>query len=627
MPERKLHVFLCHASQDKPVVRELYQRLLAEGWIDPWLDVRNLLPGQDWRVVIEEAVESADNVIICLSNNSVSKEGYVQREMKYAQEISLEKPEGTIFLIPLRLDECEAPRGLRLIHWTNYFGIQKEQSYEDLLKSLQTRLEEKIRKEAEEKERLEVLERSRLAAEEDARKKAEEKAQKKAEQKARREARLRAQEEAQRVKTLLEEKQRLESELSKSEAILNDELEEKKRLQASLEEKTELSRKQLEERTRVERELQEKINIQEEARQGAEEARKNVEKKLEEEKQKKDNLSKRVAFENTLRKILTNGIVVGIVTLALLPLGFVSDLLILILLPIVSAIVTAYRLVKTLSQLSNTQIVWACSAGGLVSSFPFICSTGVMLSNSFGGAVWAFPLLISMVGGGLLGYYLSRKNRVAVIETLIGKIVKKLSSAATYVFILLLKLAAPFIASYAFYLLSGVLVLKQRYGFPTDLTNLVSSYGTQMAMLNAVFVSAIYVVAGLFVLLKTWLSKKKLPSANKSNTHDSSRGGNDSGCSFYLLFVLFKVIVLVGIFYYTKQVSSPIFYYWIGSIFHPLFLVAIDFVDSGLFTFLVVVFLELIPLSFMDAVYLGIGASYFAGFAKNEVVESATSED
>ncbi len=37
MPEsRKLRVFLCHASQDKPIVRELYQPLLAEGWIDYW---------------------------------------------------------------------------------------------------------------------------------------------------------------------------------------------------------------------------------------------------------------------------------------------------------------------------------------------------------------------------------------------------------------------------------------------------------------------------------------------------------------------------------------------------------------------------------------------------------------
>ncbi len=45
---RKLRVFLCHASQDKPIARELYQRLNAEGWIDPWLDEKNLIPGQDW---------------------------------------------------------------------------------------------------------------------------------------------------------------------------------------------------------------------------------------------------------------------------------------------------------------------------------------------------------------------------------------------------------------------------------------------------------------------------------------------------------------------------------------------------------------------------------------------------
>ena len=51
---RKLRVFLCHSSQDttgvalrKPIVRELYQRLNAEGWIDPWLDEEKLLPNAD----------------------------------------------------------------------------------------------------------------------------------------------------------------------------------------------------------------------------------------------------------------------------------------------------------------------------------------------------------------------------------------------------------------------------------------------------------------------------------------------------------------------------------------------------------------------------------------------------
>jgi hypothetical protein len=48
MPENncKLRVFLRHASRDKPIDRELYQRLLAEGWIDPWLDEEKLPEGQ-----------------------------------------------------------------------------------------------------------------------------------------------------------------------------------------------------------------------------------------------------------------------------------------------------------------------------------------------------------------------------------------------------------------------------------------------------------------------------------------------------------------------------------------------------------------------------------------------------
>jgi hypothetical protein len=36
--KRLLKVFLCHTSQDKPTVRELYQRLLSDGWIDPRLE-------------------------------------------------------------------------------------------------------------------------------------------------------------------------------------------------------------------------------------------------------------------------------------------------------------------------------------------------------------------------------------------------------------------------------------------------------------------------------------------------------------------------------------------------------------------------------------------------------------
>ena len=136
---RRLNVFLCHSSQDKPAVRVLYDALKAEGWIDPWLDKAKILPGQDWRMVIEKAVEESDMVIVCLSKHSITKEGFVQKEIRYAYDIALEKPEGIIFLIPLRLEECEVPRGLRSLQWVDYFGKDKKDNYQDLLEAMRHR--------------------------------------------------------------------------------------------------------------------------------------------------------------------------------------------------------------------------------------------------------------------------------------------------------------------------------------------------------------------------------------------------------------------------------------------------------------------------------------------------------
>jgi hypothetical protein len=137
---RKLKVFLCHASQDKPVVRELYKRLLSDAEIDPWLDEEKLLPGQDWDLEIEKAVEDSDAVIVCLSSRSVTKEGYVQKELRKVLDLALEKPEETIFVIPLRLEECELPRRLRTWHYVDYFPTQQRgHAYQKLNQALKLR--------------------------------------------------------------------------------------------------------------------------------------------------------------------------------------------------------------------------------------------------------------------------------------------------------------------------------------------------------------------------------------------------------------------------------------------------------------------------------------------------------
>jgi len=138
---RPLRVFLCHASQDKPAVRELYKRLKAEAWIYPWLDEDELLPGQDWDLEIYKAIREADAIIVCLSKESVTKEGYVQKEFKRALSLAEEKPVGTIFIIPLRLDDCEPPLKFLQYQWLDYFSAG---SYDKLVKSLRIRYDSLI---------------------------------------------------------------------------------------------------------------------------------------------------------------------------------------------------------------------------------------------------------------------------------------------------------------------------------------------------------------------------------------------------------------------------------------------------------------------------------------------------
>ncbi len=132
---RRLRVFLCHSSNDKPIVRDLYHRLCADK-VEPWLDEENLLPGHDWQHEITQAVRTSDVVLVCLSCRSINKAGYIQKEIKYALDVADEQPEGTIFLIPIKLEKCDTPERLRRWQWVNLF---EERGYDRLMLALKSR--------------------------------------------------------------------------------------------------------------------------------------------------------------------------------------------------------------------------------------------------------------------------------------------------------------------------------------------------------------------------------------------------------------------------------------------------------------------------------------------------------
>lgn len=136
---RRLQVFLSYASDDEEVVRKLYERLLSEGFIDPWLDKEKLLPGDDWRHEIEAAGQKSDVVLVCLSSRSINKRGEIESELYYFLELAKNKPQGTIFLIPVKLEPCDTPLNLRRWTWADLF---KDAEYQRLLRSFHKRATE-----------------------------------------------------------------------------------------------------------------------------------------------------------------------------------------------------------------------------------------------------------------------------------------------------------------------------------------------------------------------------------------------------------------------------------------------------------------------------------------------------
>lgn len=134
-PNRPLRVFQCHASGDKPAVRKLYELLVNDG-IDAWLDKEKLVPGQNWQIEIPKAVKNSDVVIVCLYSQSVTKEGYVQKEIRFALDSADEKPDGTIFIIPARLEDCDVPERISKYQWVDLF---LDDGYTWLIKALQMR--------------------------------------------------------------------------------------------------------------------------------------------------------------------------------------------------------------------------------------------------------------------------------------------------------------------------------------------------------------------------------------------------------------------------------------------------------------------------------------------------------
>ncbi len=141
-PNGRIHVFLAYAEEDRVQVKKLYHALQKAG-LEPWMDQEKLLPGQNWPRAIERAIELSDFFVGCFSRRSAVKHGHFQCELRYALDLAARVPLEDIFLVPVRLNDCEVPGHIaRKVQYVDLFP-DWERGIERLVKMMRRQAKER----------------------------------------------------------------------------------------------------------------------------------------------------------------------------------------------------------------------------------------------------------------------------------------------------------------------------------------------------------------------------------------------------------------------------------------------------------------------------------------------------
>ena len=136
--DRDKTVFISYAHEDIESARKLYESFKRKGII-PWFDEKSLLAGERWNHTISNAIKNCRYFIAILSQESINKRGYVQKELKKALDVLDEFPDHKIFLIPVRIEECE-PTSIKLheLNWVDMFPDWND-GFQRIMETIQRR--------------------------------------------------------------------------------------------------------------------------------------------------------------------------------------------------------------------------------------------------------------------------------------------------------------------------------------------------------------------------------------------------------------------------------------------------------------------------------------------------------
>lgn len=135
-------IFLSYAREDEKLVAGIYDGLKLAGY-DPWMDLKNITPGEKWNLSIENAIKSSSFFLACLSKHSVNKRGMIQKELRMAFEVCDKLLDSDIYFIPVLLETVEVPERIKNFQWVEYF---EEDGWDKLIGALRAGLERRIKK-------------------------------------------------------------------------------------------------------------------------------------------------------------------------------------------------------------------------------------------------------------------------------------------------------------------------------------------------------------------------------------------------------------------------------------------------------------------------------------------------
>ena len=125
------YIFISHSSDEAADAQGLCAFLEQHG-LRAWIAPRDVRPGRDYSEQLQQAIENCGAFLVLVSK-SANSSPYVRVETEMA--FSLDKP-----LFPIRTSEVAPGKGLALFlkikHWTDAFGPQREHNLRRLVEEL-----------------------------------------------------------------------------------------------------------------------------------------------------------------------------------------------------------------------------------------------------------------------------------------------------------------------------------------------------------------------------------------------------------------------------------------------------------------------------------------------------------